>query len=162
MRAVLHTDGSVSPPQTKSVRSVAGVGIIMTLNGKRIEISHAFDGIKNSHKAELLAIHLGLSCLPNNINNLTVVTDAKNIVDCFQTDWAKTRIANNWMQGRELSPSTAIWKDILLLLNEKVKHYQFQHVKSHKFNKYNKRADKLANMARKTMELDINLRKEIY
>lgn len=136
-RIKIYTDGSC-------VDKVGGYGYLYISDNEVTEYSGKVSDNCTNQIAELYAIMKALEDPPS--QNIDLYTDSKYAIGCL-TEWHYNWKKNGWKnaKGKPVANQVLI-KSILILLQDL--DVKFYHVRAHKGDKYNERADKLANLGR--------------
>lgn len=129
----IYTDGAC-----KGNPGLGAYGAILDYKGVKKEISGVHEDTTNN-RMELLAVIEALKTLKRNCN-IAVYTDSQYVQKGI-TEWISGWKARNWKQVKNVD----LWQD---LDAEAAKHTISWHwVKGHSGDKWNERADELANIA---------------
>ncbi len=149
----LYTDGSTYPKNPGH----GGWGYVILLKDKeRIEKKQTASGAMpdptTNNQAEMMACVSGLEFSKAHFyQKITVHTDSRYIVDCFNKQWYINWRKRNWMRstGEGLVPvlNKEYWENLLLLSNTLQAKWEW--VRGHSGNVFNEECDLLAKAASK-------------
>ncbi|KIK70443.1 hypothetical protein GYMLUDRAFT_273634 [Collybiopsis luxurians FD-317 M1] len=148
---VVYSDGACKGNGKGS--SIAGIGVWWGHNDPR-NLAERCPGDQTNNRAELYAICRVLETTPFRRSPLTIKTDSKYCIKCFN-DWLQNWMQNDWHK-RDGSPikNVGLIRYIVTLLAARSRIGQkvsLQHVKGHSNDEGNDGADDLANVGT-TME----------
>lgn len=87
----IWTDGAFS-----SLRNSGGIGIVFSINGKKVyEFSKRIPNTTNN-KCELLAVIYALSSISRPINSLTIYSDSQYVIGCATKGWKRKKNIELW------------------------------------------------------------------
>lgn len=134
MHYKLITDGAYS-----SLRNQGGFAFVFLKNDKLIlEYSKSYKNCSNN-QMELAAIIVGLSCIKQSIENLTIISDSMYCIGCATLGWKRKKNIKMWeLFDKEYERVSKLCSNI-----------EFQHIKGHQKDsseetKWNNRCDELA------------------
>lgn len=134
---IIYTDGSC-------INYIGGFGIVEIENDQEVKSFYGrCPGTATNQIAELYAIKNALTLYSG---NLTIYTDSQYSINCL-TNWYKTWQHNGWKNSKNESVANQeLIKEILEL--QKNRDIIYQHVYGHRGDRFNERADQLANIGR--------------
>lgn len=126
---IIYTDGAYSFNKDKG-----GIGIIIVKDDKIIlEHSKGYKHTTNN-RMELTAVIIGLSCIKNNVDNITVISDSKYVINTINLGWKRKKNKDLW----------ARFNYIQFQVSKYCSNISFKWTKGHDLNIYNNKCDKLA------------------
>ncbi len=137
----IYTDGACSGNQFDENRG--GWGAILLSKNKKKEI---YGGEKNTtnNRMELKACINGLKEIKKKDSRIRLYSDSAYIVNCMNRKWYVKWEVNGWKNSKkEPVENKDLWIELLALVREL--QVEFIKVKGHSGNKYNEKADELAN-----------------
>lgn len=140
--SILYTDGScLGNP---------GPGgwafLVLSNEGKVIQEKSGAAPDTTNNRMELLAVIEGLKSFPEG-ENVKVVTDSKYVCNAFLENWIGKWIKNGFKTAKGEVKNLDLWKELIALAGKRNVNWEW--VKGHDSNPYNKRCDELAVMASK-------------
>lgn len=134
---VIYTDGgAINNP------GPGGYGVVICLNGERLELSGGFR-LTTNNRMEMMACIVALQEVAGTSRPIVLYSDSSYLVNGVEKGWAKKWRAKGWRKA-DGSPAlnTDLWEELLKLLEgENVK---LRWVKGHAGNELNERCDQLA------------------
>lgn len=156
MNIKIYTDGACSGNPV-----AGGWGCILSAilpNGQLYETKHSAGyRLTTNNRMELIAVIEGLGFINGQGHNIEVISDSKYVCDAFNQHWIDGWRKNNWTKGKNGSlPNADLWRTLwnLVTLQNSVK---FTWVKGHYGHKYNEECDRLAVLAYKQGQLQIDV-----
>lgn len=136
---------------------VGGWGFLIVKSNKILYEDLGFNHPTTSGRMELTAAIEGLKYFNENYKGKSVLllTDYKNIIDCFEQKWYREWQLTNFSG----ISNSDLWRVLFEQRFNKVNKIYFQHVKGHVGIEFNERADFLAGEARKFLLEKMGLRK---
>ena len=134
----VYTDGSASPNP-----GPGGAGSVILCDGEVVsEMVHS-GGHTTNNRMELHAVIMTIPSLPKD-KPVTLYTDSSYVQKGI-TEWVHGWIKKGWMtKGGKQRVNTDLWKQLVELTKEYPK-IKIEWVKAHNGDKWNERADELAN-----------------
>lgn len=139
----LYTDGACKNNQDNINHGGWGVYLEYKEHNKEF-----FGGEKNTtnNRMELKAVIEGLKAIKRKDYPVVIYTDSAYISDCFNQEWYKSWIKNNWKRAKNKEVlNKDLWQE-LLELKDTFKEVNFVRVPGHSGVYGNEKADQLANM----------------
>ena len=135
-QVTIYTDGAcVGNPGR------GGFGAVLLYNGHSKDLSGGFRRTTNN-RMELFAVIAGLEAIKEPCR-VTVISDARYVVDAVNKGWARRWKERGWRRNRKANViNPDLWDRLLGLLD--FHDAEFQWVKGHSGNEGNERADSLA------------------
>lgn len=125
----IWTDGAFS-----SLRNSGGIGIVFSINGKKVyEFSKRIPNTTNN-KCELLAVIYALNSISRPINSLTIYSDSQYVIGCATKGWKRKKNVELWN----------LYDKVLKKAEEFCSNISFIWTRGHADSELNNRADKLA------------------
>jgi len=126
----IYTDGAYSPSRNKG-----GIGIVILKDDKIVlEYSKSYNNTTNN-RMELTAVIMGLSCIKNKIDNLTVISDSQYVLGCITKGWERKKNKDLWEKFDIVESQ---------VLSNYCKTIHYDWTKGHSNNEFNNKCDKLA------------------
>ena len=128
---IIYTDGAYSPSRDKG-----GIGVVIVKDDKIVlEYSKGYSKTTNN-RMELTAIIIGLSCIKNKIDSVTVISDSQYCVGCMCKGWKRNKNRDLWKVFDYIESE---------VLNKYCSEINYKWTKGHTVdNIYNNKCDKLA------------------
>lgn len=122
------TDGSCKPNP-----GIGGYGVVILKDGEGFkELSWAFEGTTNN-QMEIAGAVAALAAVPDE-SDILIVSDSKYVVNTMKYNWKRNK-------------NQRFWNMLDSTIEDKKLNVLWEWVKGHANNKYNKRADELAQRA---------------
>ena len=150
MSIEIYTDGSAKGNPGKG-----GYGVVLLYKGRRKEISEGFR-LTTNNRMELLAVIVAIEAIKKDLENITVYSDSKYVINAVEKGWLFNWEKNNF--NKKKNPD--LWRRFLVIY--KKHRVKFIWVKGHANNKENNRCDVLAVSAAEStvLEKDVWYEKE--
>lgn len=125
----IWTDGAFSP-----LRGNGGIGIVFSIDGKKVyEFSKMIPDTTNN-KCELLAVIYALNALSKPVDSIIIYSDSQYVIGCATKGWKRKKNVELWnLYDRVLEKAKTFCSDIT-----------FCWTKGHADSEMNNRADCLA------------------
>tara|TARA_B100001057_G_C22775016_1_gene921236 strand:+ start:616 stop:1089 length:474 start_codon:yes stop_codon:yes gene_type:complete len=140
----IYTDGSARGNPGKG-----GYGIVLLYKGRRKEISEGFR-LTTNNRMELLAVIVAIEAIKKDLENITVYSDSKYVINAVEKGWLFNWEKTNF--NKKKNPD--LW---IRFLKAYRKHkILFKWVKGHSNNIENERCDYLAVSASEKLPLSVD------
>ena len=140
----IYTDGSAKGNPGKG-----GYGIVLLYKGRRKEISEGFR-LTTNNRMELLAIIVAIEAIKKDLENITIYSDSKYVINAVEKGWLFNWEKTNF--NKKKNPD--LW---IRFLKAYRKHkILFKWVKGHSNNTENERCDYLAVNASENLPLSVD------
>ena len=140
----IYTDGSAKGNPGKG-----GYGIVLLYKGRRKEISEGFR-LTTNNRMELLAVIVAIEAIKKDLENITVYSDSKYVINAVEKGWLFNWEKTNF--NKKKNPD--LW---IRFLKAYRKHkILFKWVKGHSNNTENERCDYLAVSASENQNLSVD------
>jgi len=140
----IYTDGSAKGNPGKG-----GYGIVLLYKGRRKEISEGFR-LTTNNRMELLAVIIAIEAIKKDLENITIYSDSKYVIDAVEKGWLFNWEKTNF--NKKKNPD--LW---IRFLKAYRKHkILFKWVKGHSNNTENERCDYLAVNASENLPLSVD------
>lgn len=126
----IYADGACRGNQCKE--NIGGYGVVLLYKEHIKELKDAFRNVTNN-QMEILSVIEGLKALKRFDLPIEVYSDSQYVVSTVNYNWNK-------------NANKDLWNELYVYIN-KCSNIKFIKVKGHSDNKYNNRADQLANEA---------------
>ena len=149
----IYTDGAVSGNGTKD--AYGGSGFICVETGKTF--SHPIYKNATNQKCELFAVLSACVYAEGQIWNkknifppeeVVIRSDSAYIINCYNQRWYSNWLVNGWQNSKkEPVANKDLWEQLIPYFENP--QFRFEKVAGHSGDKYNDRADELANIGKK-------------
>jgi len=140
----IYTDGSAKGNPGKG-----GYGIVLLYKGRRKEISEGFR-LTTNNRMELLAVIVAIEAIKKDLENITIYSDSKYVINAVEKGWLFNWEKNNF--NKKKNPD--LW--IRFLKTYRKHKILLKWVKGHSNNIENERCDYLAVSASENQSLSID------
>ena len=140
----IYTDGSAKGNPGKG-----GYGIVLLYKGRRKEISEGFR-LTTNNRMELLAVIVAIEAIKKDLENITVYSDSKYVINAIEKGWLFNWEKTNF--NKKKNPD--LW--IRFLKTYRKHKILFKWVKGHSNNIENERCDYLAVSASENQLLSVD------
>ena len=144
MSIEIYTDGSARGNPGKG-----GYGIVLLYKGRRKEISEGFR-LTTNNRMELLAVIVAIEAIKKDLENITIYSDSKYVINAVEKGWLFNWEKNNF--NKKKNPD--LW--IRFLKTYRKHKILFKWVKGHSNNIENERCDYLAVSASENQPLSVD------